>query len=161
MKKETTQEAQIADFVQRVQLTSWAREQEPNKGLFNLGIIVTKKNDDARDVARKVSELMKAEMISLPKDQYLFEDALVKANELGRSLAIVLEDDLPHDALELLKKISEFNSFSRLLAEKSVAQHSDTRIALVTGIVVWQKQSYPAFIDLFGVVCRLDIDTTI
>lgn len=153
-----TREAKLKDFLERLRVLSWTRSEEPDKTLFHIGAIVCADEANVAKVAEEVAKGLSSEAISLPADAQRFDVAVQKTNEVGNSLVVTLSDDLAimHNTLELLRQIADFNDISPREATKRVWQNPETRFLIVFSKNVWSKQSYPSFIDLFGVVCRLD-----
>lgn len=148
----------IQQFVKELKGLSWSRPEEPGKALYHIGAIVARDGGEANAAAHAVAELIKARPLTLPRDKDALDDALTTANAAGESIVVLLEEDLPFEALQQFKKIADFNSFSRYLATDRVPQNTNTRLAVVFAKEAWSKQSHPSFIDLFGVICRLDIE---
>jgi hypothetical protein len=153
-----SREEKLKDFLNRLQKLSWARPEEPGKNLYHLGAIVCAEDDGVEVVAKEVSNSLPSKIISLPKDLDYFDETVQEVNKDGLTLIIILSSDLSelHIALELFKKISHFNDISPWLADERIIQNPKVRFITVFSKDTWSKQSYPSFIDLFGVICRLD-----
>jgi len=150
-------DSKLPDFVHKLTNSQWARPEEPNKSLYGVGVVVTETTTQAKQAVQELNELMNAAIVSLSKDS--LSEVITTVNKAGKSLIILIEEDLDQESLEVLKKLSDYNDVSPYMAIERIPQNPKTRFVAVISRDVWQKMSYPYFIDMFGVVCRLDTDT--
>lgn len=158
MLTDTDKNIRIQRFMEELKELSWFRPEEPGKTLYHMGAVVARTDDEARELARIIAKQLSANTATLSKDSDIVENEMVSANAAGQSMVILLEGDLPFTALQILKQIAEFNDFAPYMADKRIKQDQNTRVVAIFSHEIWGKQSYPSFIDLFGIICRLDID---
>ena len=143
----------VTQFLNKLRGLSWARPEEPGKEFFHVGGIVAGEAD-MPDAITAVTAASETATITIPSDS--FADAVQAANEKGQSLLVILTEDMPFDVLQQVKLLAESNEVASYTDSSSIEHHPETRVIFVFTKETWAKQTNPAFIDLFGVLCRLD-----
>ena len=148
----------LTQFARHIQEMSWSRAEEPDVSLSPLGGVVVKSDADIEEVSRALQNELKAELIPAPKTTSEAERRFAFTTAGGKNVILILDGMPTNELLGMLRQISDFNDISDLRATKRKRLHPQSRVLVVFPRWVWKAQGDFPFIDLFGSVCRLDLE---
>lgn len=160
----TKQKKEIKEFFEVLEKVSHFEPAEPNKKLFDLGLVIFEQNSSIG--AKKVYKLLpegKA-LFHILDNPYFYDDfvkKLVIANREGQWLIVDCQTDPAPTITTILKQVSEDNEFSISHFEDKelfrMALNPKTRIVFcINSQTLEETITYPYFLSLFGPVLRLN-----
>lgn len=161
--KEKNISSDIKSFLQSVETVTHIDEREPNRQLFDLGLVITDR--DSTSVIKNVASAFpagraKTFVLNNKYDSELYTAALLEANREGQWLVVNCLADPAPEVIQTIQQMSEANTFTLTnVGDKGLVKitlNPKTRLVFcITSTFLETGISYPYFLNLFGVVLRL------